>query len=143
MVGVWIEPVIAQLMMILLGMNAYFPFRSNGRLADTAKTSVVNAVSYPGFAAAATIFARRGSAPSRALKALPGRPDGGGDRLPGHDNCTLKPKFCHLKRLACARLWTGSQRARAPATIKLPLAGRAQGALSFAPLLEPGTRRRF
>jgi hypothetical protein len=37
-------------------------------MADTAKTSVVNAVSYPAFAAAATTFARRQSAPWRALQ---------------------------------------------------------------------------
>jgi hypothetical protein len=112
-------------MMILLAMDVSFPFRNNGQLADTAKTSVVNAVSYTAFAAAATTIARRVAAPSHRLKALtraPRRAVALAARTPQlHIETKISPLETVCMRAALDRLPPSPSAGKHQA----PLAGRA------------------
>src|SRR5215471_16025500 len=113
MVGVWIEPVIAQLMMILLAIDVSFPLETVPKTADLANASAVSAVSYPAFSAPATII-RAGAAPSLLQAVCHDIPKTDIPktaefcRQDGH-NCTLKPKFRRLKRLASPRVYIHGQ----------------------------------
>src|SRR5215475_5185238 len=108
MVGVWIEPVIAQLIMILLAMVFLSPSEqcATGGYGENVRCQrgVISRRRCGGH----PFCTAQGRRHRTAVAALPAPPRRAVASLSGRHNCTLKPNFRRLKRLACRPLWTGS-----------------------------------
>src|SRR6516162_951495 len=103
MVGVWIEPVIAQLMIILLAIDVSFPFGTMRKQRIWRMHRLSARCHIPPFWRR-PLLSRADAPVCGSRRAVTFRKTAEFRRQDGH-NCTLKPKFRRLKRLASPRVY--------------------------------------